>query len=180
MAVKHSVRVECSTQRLTGSADKVASFTFLAASSSYFRARRPISVVHTGCNSSQVGVKILRQDWYDQSKFLRQSSDGTHREVCRMREKDCPRALDPLVPVHWPLSCVSVKVGDNIAKTQNLTIVSATHIDRYALAYNNFSSQQENDARSYPIGRALRVELCVQLGAGLDIGVTHGDCSEKV
>ncbi len=109
---------------------------------------------------------------------MRQSGDGTHREVCRMREQDCPRALDPLMPVHWPLSCVSVKVGDNIAKTQNLIIVSATHIDRYALAYNTFTSWQENDARSYPIGRAFRIELGVQLGAGLDSGVTHGNCSK--
>ena len=113
-------------------------------------------------------------------EILRQSGDGPHREVCRVREQDCPRALDPLVPVHWPLSCVSVKVGDNIAKTQNLIIVSATHIDRYALAYNTHLSEQEKDARSYPIGRALRVELGVQLGAGLDVGVTHRNCSEKV
>ncbi len=128
-------------RRLTGSADKVASFTFLAASSSYFRARRPISVVHTGCNRHKQ-LSRWRQGFAARSvrpdELLRQSGDGTHREVCRMREQDCPRALDPLVPVHWPLSCVSVKVGDNIAKTQNLIIVSATYIDRYALAYSTF------------------------------------------
>ena len=37
---------------LTGSADRVAIFTPLAVSSLYFRAKRPISVVQTGCKYS--------------------------------------------------------------------------------------------------------------------------------
>jgi len=118
-------------RRLTGSADKVANFTFLAASSSYFRARRPISVVHTGCNrhrqySRRRQALAARRVRPVEKGILRQSGYGTHREVCRMREQDCPRALDPFMPVHWPLSCVGVKVRDNSAETQNLIIVSAT------------------------------------------------------
>ncbi len=48
--------------QLTGSADRVANLTPFFSRSLYFKASRPISVVHTGCNSRTVLSTGVQQD----------------------------------------------------------------------------------------------------------------------
>ena len=66
---KHALFSQCATTSsshfwwsVTGSHDSVASLTPLALNSLYLRARRPISVVHTGCaGQAQARQTVLLQ-----------------------------------------------------------------------------------------------------------------------
>ena len=150
---------------VTLSQDSVASLTPFFCSVSYLRARRPISVVHTGVLRGAQGVSGGAA-----SPHVAHSSRGQRAQVGGVGEQDRPLALDPLVPGNVAHRGLRLKVGHNVAQAQH-AVAALLGVCRAA----RLQRKTQRPGSDSATGGSARTQLGVRVRAGGDVAA-HGAC----